>query len=183
MKVERGRLDGVLRIQLNVHRDRRGFFVERFNAAAFTCHGLPSSYCQDNHSHSVPRTLRGLHFQTNPPQGKLIGVISGEIWDVIVDLRPQSPTFGQHASTELKGDDGRLLWVPSGFAHGFCVVGDAPAEVVYKVDAPYEPAAEGGILWCDPDLGIKWPVQDPILSVKDQQLPTFEMYRQLPAAW
>jgi dTDP-4-dehydrorhamnose 3,5-epimerase len=183
VNVEPGPLAGVLRIQLKVYRDHRGFFLERFNDAAFRRHGIPSSYCQDNHSHSVPRTLRGLHFQTHPPQGKLVGVMCGHIWDVIVDLRTESPTFGQHASTELKGDDGQLLWIPPGFAHGFCVVGDRPADVLYKVDTPYEPSTEGGVLWCDPDLAIKWPVQDPILSAKDQQLPTFARYRQAPTPW
>jgi dTDP-4-dehydrorhamnose 3,5-epimerase len=180
VKVEHGPFEGVLRVELDVYRDRRGFFVERFNEAAFKRHGVPSSFCQDNHSHSVPRTLRGLHFQTNPSQGKLVGVIRGHIWDVIVDLRPESPTFGQHAVAELTGDGGHLLWIPGGFAHGFCVIGDAPAEVLYKVDTPYEPSAERGILWSDPDLAIQWPVTNPIVSAKDQQLPTFARYSEAP---
>lgn len=183
MIVEHGPLRGVLRVQLTVYRDNRGFFIERFNEATFRRQGLPASYCQDNHSHSIARTLRGLHYQTNPPQGKLVGVVRGHIWDVIVDLRSQSPTFGQHAATELRGDDGQLLWIPGGFAHGFCVVGDGPAEVLYKVDSPYDSSKEGGILWSDPDLAIEWPIADPIISPKDRQLPTFAQYRDAPLAW
>jgi dTDP-4-dehydrorhamnose 3,5-epimerase len=183
VKVERGPLDGLLVVKLDVYRDERGFFVERYNEATFRQHGIPTSYCQDNHSHSIPGTLRGLHFQRHPAQGKLVGVVHGRILDVAVDLRPQSLTFGQHLATELTGEGGQLLWIPAGFAHGFCVLGDSPAEVLYKVDAPYDPAGEGGILWSDPDLAIDWPTRNPIVSFKDQQLASFARYRQAPDSW
>jgi dTDP-4-dehydrorhamnose 3,5-epimerase len=180
VKVERGAFDGLLLVTLDVYRDHRGFFVERYNEATFRQHRIPTSFCQDNHSHSVPGTLRGLHYQTSPPQGKLVGVVRGRIWDVVVDLRPQSSTYGQHLATELSGEGGQLLWIPAGFAHGFCVLGDEPAEVLYKVDAPYDPAGEGGILWSDPDLAIAWPTPDPIVSAKDRQLASFAQYREAP---
>jgi dTDP-4-dehydrorhamnose 3,5-epimerase len=175
-------LDGLLLIQLTVHGDSRGFFVERYNESRFTALGLPA-FCQDNHSRSAPGTLRGLHYQVSPPQGKLVGVIRGAIWDVVVDIRPQSSTYGQLMGLELNDRDGYLLWVPPGFAHGFCVIGSEPADVIYKVDADYSPATEGGILWSDPELAIQWPVVDPIISAKDQRLPAFEQYRTNPPAW
>jgi dTDP-4-dehydrorhamnose 3,5-epimerase len=175
-------LDGLLLIQLEMRIDVRGFFVERYNESRFTDLGLPR-FCQDNHSRSAPRTLRGLHYQVRPPQGKLVGVIRGQIWDVVVDVRPGSSTYGQSLSLELNDRDGRLLWVPPGFAHGFCVTGTEPADVLYKVDADYCPSTEGGILWSDPELAIQWPVTDPIISAKDMKLQTFERYRADPPAW
>jgi dTDP-4-dehydrorhamnose 3,5-epimerase len=183
MTVVRERLDGVLTVQLQRFDDARGFFMERYNGARFSQAGLPATFCQDNHSRSAPRVIRGLHFQTDPPQGKLVGVIRGRIWDVVVDIRPHSDTYGCHLATELNGEDGRLLWIPAGMAHGFCVLGDEPADVVYKVDQPYNRQAEGGILWCDPELGIPWPVGDPIVSDRDRQLQTFAEYRKHPPAW
>jgi dTDP-4-dehydrorhamnose 3,5-epimerase len=175
-------LAGLLLIELEVHTDQRGFFIERYNEARFEQSGLPR-FCQDNHSRSVPGTLRGLHYQVRPAQGKLVGVIRGAIWDVAVDIRPASPTYGQHLGTELNDRDGRLLWIPSGFAHGFCVVGSEPADVIYKVDAPYVPTTEGGIIWSDPDLAIAWPVSQPNVSDKDRHLPSFRAYQSNPAAW
>jgi len=175
-------LDGLLLIQLDVRHDARGFFIERYNQNRFTDLGLPT-FCQDNHSRSVPRTIRGLHYQVRPAQGKLVGVIRGTIWDVVVDIRPHSPTYGQTTSLELNDRDGYLLWVPPGFAHGFCVTGDEPADVVYKVDSHYEPSTEGGIVWSDPELAVQWPVADPIISDKDQQLQTFGQYRAHPPPW
>jgi dTDP-4-dehydrorhamnose 3,5-epimerase len=175
-------LPGLLLIQLQVHRDQRGFFIERYNEARFEMSGLPR-FCQDNHSRSVPGTLRGLHYQLRPAQGKLVGVIRGAIWDVVVDIRPESPTYGQHLATELNDHDGRLLWIPAGFAHGFCVVGSEPADVIYKVDAPYDPTTEGGIVWSDPDLAIRWPVSQPMVSEKDRNLPSLSAYRKNLPRW
>ncbi len=182
VKVSALSLPGILSIELRVHTDQRGFFVERYNEARFEQCGLPR-FCQDNHSRSVPGTLRGLHYQARPAQGKLVGVIRGAIWDVVVDIRPGSPTYGRHLATELTDYDGRLLWIPAGFAHGFCVVGSEPADVIYKVDAPYEPTTEGGIVWSDPDLAIPWPVSQPTVSDKDRNLPSFSAYRQNPPRW
>ena len=182
MKVSPLSLPGIVLIELQVHTDRRGFFVERYNEARFERYGLPR-FCQDNHSRSEAGTLRGLHYQVRPAQGKLVGVIRGAIWDVVVDIRPGSPTYGRHLATELRDCDGRLLWIPAGFAHGFCVVGSEAADVIYKVDAPYEPTTEGGIVWSDPVLAIPWPVLRPTVSDKDRNLPSFSAYRQNPASW
>jgi dTDP-4-dehydrorhamnose 3,5-epimerase len=124
--------------------------------------------------------LRGLHYQTAPAQGKLVGVVRGRIWDVVVDIRPSSPTYGRHSAVELTDLNGRLLWIPAGFAHGFCVLGDEPADVLYKVDALYNPASEGGIRWDDPELGIAWPIERPVISARDQKLPSFAEYRHAP---
>jgi dTDP-4-dehydrorhamnose 3,5-epimerase len=177
MQIVRERLDGVMTIELQQFADDRGFFIERFNERRFLEAGLPATFCQDNHSRSVPGVIRGLHFQTNPAQGKLVGVIRGRIWDVLVDIRPHSPTFGEHLATELNDSNGRLLWIPPGLAHGFCVLGDEPADVLYKVDQPYNRETEGGILWCDEELAIPWPVRNPIVSDRDRRLPSFAEYR------
>jgi dTDP-4-dehydrorhamnose 3,5-epimerase len=168
-------LEGLLLIELKIWRDERGFFVERFQAAAFQALGLPSAFVQDNHSRSLPGVLRGLHYQ--PGQGKLVGVVRGRVWDVAVDIRPTSQTFGQHAACELTDTNGRLLWIPNGFAHGFCVLGDEPADMLYKVDAPYDPAAESGLQWADQDLSIAWPVETPAVSARDQRLSSFAQFR------
>jgi dTDP-4-dehydrorhamnose 3,5-epimerase len=173
VNVIRERLAGLLTVELDCFADNRGFFVERFSERRFAEAGLPTSFCQDNHSRSAPGVVRGLHFQTDPAQGKLVGVVRGRIWDVVVDIRPDSPTFGEHLGAELSDVNSRLLWIPAGFAHGFCVIGDEPADVLYKVDNPYLSASESGILWSDPDLGIDWPVLDPIVSARDRQLPSF----------
>jgi dTDP-4-dehydrorhamnose 3,5-epimerase len=182
VKVSPLSLAGIVLIELRVYTDQRGFFVERYNEARFEQCGFPR-FCQDNHSRSVPGTLRGLHYQVRPAQGKLVGVIRGAIWDVVVDIRPGSPTYGRYLATELDDQNGRLLWVPGGFAHGFCVVGSQPADVIYKVDAPYEPTTEGGIVWSDPDLAIPWPVSQPTVSDRDRNLPSFGAYRQRPPLW
>ena len=180
MEVTPWRLPGLLLVKLRVQRDARGFFVERFQSEKLSKHGLPPHFPQDNHSHSLPGVLRGLHFQGEPAQGKLIGVIRGNIWDVVVDLRAASPTFGQSAGLELSEANALQLWVPAGFAHGFCVLGRAPADVLYKVDAPYNPAGEGGIQWADRDLAIPWPLDKPILSSRDNELGSFAAYRDRP---
>lgn len=181
MKVTSLPLQGLQLIELQVFNDSRGFFVERFNLKKFSDLGLPTEFVQDNHSRSVPGVIRGLHYQTNPTQSKLVGAIRGKIWDVAVDLRPDSPTFGKHHSVELSDSNGKLLWIPAGFAHGFCVIGDEPADVMYKVDNLYSPTGDGGIRWNDPELRIPWPVKNPIVSDKDQKLQSFAEYRAKPS--
>jgi dTDP-4-dehydrorhamnose 3,5-epimerase len=183
MNVVHERIPGIITIQLRTFADERGFFVERFNARTFRDAGLPGEFAQDNHSRSRPGVVRGLHYQTDPAQGKLVGVIRGRIWDVVVDIRPGSPTFGEQFAIELDGENGRLIWIPPGCAHGFCVLGDEPADVFYKVDQPYNKDTEGGILWNDPELAVPWPVAEPIVSARDRELQTFADYRQAPPAW
>ncbi|HEX7316861.1 MAG TPA: dTDP-4-dehydrorhamnose 3,5-epimerase [Pyrinomonadaceae bacterium] len=183
MKVTRLELDGLILVEISIRGDERGFFAERFKHSAFRELGLPCDFRQDNHSRSAPGVLRGLHYQSNPPQGKLVGVTRGRIWDVAVDIRPHSKTFGRSHHLELSDVNGRLLWIPPGFAHGFCVVGDEPADVYYKVDQDYNPAGEGGILWSDPELAIPWPIGDPVVSIKDGALQDFAEYRARPAEW
>lgn len=183
MNVVHEPIAGVLTIQLRAFADERGFFIERFSARAFRAAGIPTDFCQDNHSRSLPGVIRGLHYQTDPAQGKLVGVVRGRIWDVAVDVRPGSPTFGTHVDVELSDENGRLIWIPPGVAHGFCVLGAEPADVVYKVDQPYNKESEGGILWCDRELAIAWPVAEPIVSARDRMLQTFAEYRSSPPAW
>ncbi|HKC66021.1 MAG TPA: dTDP-4-dehydrorhamnose 3,5-epimerase [Pyrinomonadaceae bacterium] len=165
--------EGLLLVELDIYRDSRGFFLERYNQEQFREHGLRFDFVQDNHSRSAPGVLRGLHYQHDPPQGKLGGVTRGAIWDVVVDVRPDSETFKQNFAMELSDMNGRLLWIPKGFAHGFCVLGDEPADVLYKATAPYNPVGEKGIFWADEDLAIKWPIRNPIISEKDKHLPSF----------
>jgi dTDP-4-dehydrorhamnose 3,5-epimerase len=183
MQVVPTKLDGVKIVELKVHGDKRGFFVERFNHDRFKEAGLPTQFAQDNHSRSAPGVLRGLHFQHTPPQGKLVGAVRGRIWDVAVDVRPSSSTFGQHVGVELSDENGKLLWVPAGFAHGFCVLGDEPADVMYKVTATYHPSGELGILWNDPAFAIEWPIKNPTLSARDQALMSFADYKKNPVKW
>ncbi len=176
-------LRGLLLIQLAVHGDRRGFFTERFHLDRFRRLGLPTAFVQDNHSRSAPGVIRGLHYQYAPPQGKLVGVTRGRIWDVAVDIRPGSRTFGGSVSAELSDMNGRLLWIPAGFAHGFCVLGDEPADVLYKVDAPYAQDGEGEIRWNDESLGIEWPVDNPVASERDTGSQSFSEYTAHPPTW
>jgi dTDP-4-dehydrorhamnose 3,5-epimerase len=177
MEIEQTDLPGIVLVRSKVYRDERGFFSERYHAERCAELGLPTRFVQDNHSRSLPGVLRGLHFQTDPPQGKFIGVMRGRIWDVAVDLRAGSPTFGRSVGIELTGDSGVLVWIPPGFAHGFCTLGDEPADVLYKVDAPYRPQGEAGIHWADPELAIAWPVREPIVSARDSKLGSFADYR------
>ena len=183
MKVTPLGLAGVLLVELVVHQDDRGFFVERFQIERFREQGLPTQFAQDNHSRSKPGVLRGLHYQHTPPQGKLVGVLRGRIFDFAVDIRPDSPTFGQHVGIELSDLNGKLLWIPAGFAHGFCVLGEEPADVLYRADALYGPRGEGGIAWNDPDLAVPWPISDPIVSDRDRSMQSFAEYRVSPAPW
>lgn len=154
--------------------DNRGFFMELYQYDAFAESGITCRFVQDNFSHSIKGVLRGLHYQTKPDaQGKLVYAITGEIFDVAVDIRQGSPTFGQWVGETLSEDNGRLLWVPPGFAHGFLVMSDQ-AKVAYKVTANYSPECDAGIRWNDPVIGIDWPMENPILSVKDAGLPTLQ---------
>jgi len=177
MRIDSTELEGLKVIQLDIWKDNRGFFLERFNLEKFQAAGLSVEFVQDNHSRSLPRVLRGLHYQLNPAQGKLVGVLRGRVWDIAVDLRPNSRTYGQSFGIELSDENARLLWIPVGFAHGFCVLGDEPADVLYKVDAVYNPKSEGGIRWDDPALLIQWPISNPIISARDQGLPSFSGFR------
>ncbi len=163
-------------IPLALHRDNRGFFVERYHADKFAGLGLKEKFVQDNHSRSNPGVLRGLHAQFDPPQGKLVGVMRGRIWDVAVDARPKSPTFGQHHALELTDENGLLFWIPAGFLHGFCVLGDEPADVFYKVSGVYKPGGEIGIRYDDPELNIPWPIKNPIISERDKGLMSWVEY-------
>ena len=171
MKIIDTKIKEVKIIQLDIYPDDRGFFVERFNAEKFAKLGLPLDFVQDNHSRSKPRVLRGLHYQENPSQGKLVGCLKGKIQDIAVDIRKNSPTYLQYVSVELSGDNGKLLWIPQGFAHGFCVLGEEEADVFYKVDNLYNPAGDKGIIWNDPKINIAWQIKEPILSEKDKLLP------------
>jgi dTDP-4-dehydrorhamnose 3,5-epimerase len=176
-------IEGLKIIQLQVHGDTRGFFVERFHVKRFADAGLPHIFLQDNHSRSAPGILRGLHYQYAPPQGKLVGVTRGRVWDVAVDIRPRSATFGKYHGIELSDDNGMLYWIPPGFAHGFCVLGDEPADMLYKVTSVYNAVGEGGINFEDKELGIDWPVENPLVSDRDRKLPSFADYRKALPEW
>ena len=167
-------------IQLKKYHDERGFFVERYNQKIFADLNLPINYFQDNHSFSLAGVVRGLHYQSNPPQLKLVGCLRGKILDVAVDIRKNSPTFGKYFATELSHENCRLLLIPAGFAHGFSVIDNNGADVFYKVDSPYNQASEGGIIFDDPTLNIDWQVKSPIVSSKDKALPTFAQYSKNP---
>lgn len=173
MRVIETELPGVVIIEPKVFGDARGFFKETFHARRYADAGIPCeglSFVQDNHSRSGRGVLRGLHFQLNHPQGKLVSVASGVVFDVAADVRPGSPTFGQWVGVELSAENHRQLWVPPGYAHGFCVLSDF-ADFQYKCTDLYHPEDEGGIVWSDPDLAIEWPVSEPLVSDKDQKLP------------
>jgi dTDP-4-dehydrorhamnose 3,5-epimerase len=161
---------GVLLIELDVRRDPRGFFVETYHAEKFCALGITDRFVQDNHSRSVRGTIRGLHLQVGRLQAKLIRVVEGEIFDVAVDVRRGSPTFGRWTGSTLSAERFTLCYVPAGFAHGFAVTSDV-AQVEYKCSEVYDPRSEIGIAWDDPAIGIGWPLTDPILSAKDQANP------------
>ena len=174
MKIEPYEIPGLFLVTLMIHRDDRGFFCERYNQRDFDREfarlgATPPRFVQDNHSRSAAHVLRGLHAQRDPGQAKLVGAIRGKIWDVAVDLRKGSPTYGKHASVELDGESGKLLYIPGGFAHGFCVLSAEGADVLYKVDQHYDPLKEMGIAWNDPELNLPWPIQAPLLSGRDQK--------------
>lgn len=166
-------LEGVWVIEPAVFADDRGFFLESYHKQKFAEHGITEEFVQDNHSFSKKNVVRGLHFQ-HPPyaQSKLVRVIQGEVFDVAVDIRPQSPTFGKWFGVHLSAENKKMLYIPVGFAHGFCVVSET-ADFTYKCGAPYNQQADGGIFWNDPAIGIEWPVtpDSALLSEKDIQLP------------
>jgi dTDP-4-dehydrorhamnose 3,5-epimerase len=163
-------IPGVVVVEPHVHRDQRGFFLETYHAAKYREGGIAESFVQDNHSYSTRGTLRGLHAQNPNPQGKLLRVVEGEIFDVAVDARLGSPTYGRYVAVVLSAENQKQFYVPPGLLHGFLVTSDV-AQVEYKCTDVYRSDAEVGVIWNDPDLGIPWPVDEPILSAKDASAP------------
>ena len=173
MKFQPTAIPDVILVEPAVFRDDRGFFLETWHERKFRDGGLPAAFVQDNHSFSQRGTLRGLHAQLRQPQGKLVRAVQGEIFDVAVDIRPDSPTFGRWVGEILSGENFRQLWVPPGFAHGFCVLSET-AHVQYKCTDFYVREDEIGIVWNDPGIGIDWPLDEPLLSPKDRDAPRLE---------
>ena len=171
MKVINTCLSGVLILEPEVFGDRRGFFKESFNAKRYREVGIDLLFVQDNCSRSQRGVLRGLHFQKSRPQGKLVSCTAGCVYDVAVDIDPSSSTFGQYVGVELSDENHRQLWIPPGYAHGFCVL-SASADFHYKCTDFYDPNDEGGLLWSDSSVAIDWPITNPSLSSKDRNLPT-----------
>jgi len=166
MKITHTNLPGLLIIEPRIFADGRGFFFESYHKERYGQYGISNEFVQDNLSYSVKNTLRGLHYQNPHVQAKLVQVLSGEVFDVAVDIRVGSPTFGQWEGVTLSSENKKQFYLPRGFAHGFCVLSDT-AIFSYKCDDLYAPDCEGGILWSDPDLNIDWPVKEPLLSNKD----------------
>ena len=174
MEIINTQLSDVKLIQLRRHSDERGWFAETFQARNYSAAGIPTNFVQENQSSSSRGVLRGLHYQLGEPQGKLVRVLSGHIWDVAVDLRESSQDFGKWAGFHLRAEELQLLWIPEGFAHGFLVLSDS-ANVIYKTTSFYFPEGERCIRWDDPTLGIKWPIElgTPIVSSKDASGSSF----------
>ncbi|MHC4727583.1 MAG: dTDP-4-dehydrorhamnose 3,5-epimerase [Planctomycetota bacterium] len=170
MNVKETKMPGVLLLEPDVFSDDRGFFLETWHSMRYEDAGIKGSFVQDNVSFSKKGVLRGLHFQYPQSQGKLVQVLSGEVVDVAVDIRKDSPTFGQSISEILSDENHRQMYIPSGFAHGYCVTSET-AVFSYKCTDFYNPASEGGIIWNDPDINIDWPVKQPVLSLKDASFP------------
>jgi dTDP-4-dehydrorhamnose 3,5-epimerase len=170
MKINTTPIDGLLVLEPDVFRDERGFFLETFHEQKYESFGIESKFVQDNLSFSSKGILRGLHFQYRHPQAKLVQVLSGEVFDVAVDIRTGSSTFGKWFGIRLSQDNLYQMFIPEGFAHGYCVVSET-ALFAYKCTDFYSPSDEGGLLWSDPGVGIEWPVSDPVLSQKDSRLP------------
>jgi dTDP-4-dehydrorhamnose 3,5-epimerase len=167
-------------LEATAYGDERGFLVESFREDVWAEHGVIGPFVQDNHSRSAMDILRGLHFQTSPGQAKLVRCVRGAIWDVAVDLRRDSPTYRRWEGVELSDENHRQLFVPVGFAHGFCVLSDV-ADVAYKLTSLYAPDTEAGIRWDDPSVGVEWPVSDPLLSERDKVAPLLaEVENELP---
>ena len=166
-------------LEPRVFTDERGFFMETFHAGQFREAGIDAIFVQDNHSRSVRGVLRGLHYQEPNPQGKLVRCTKGALFDVAVDVRVGSPHFGKWAAVELTEENKRMLWVPPGFAHGFCATADV-SDLVYKVTSPYDAKNDRAILWDDPDLRIAWPIRKPLLSPKDAAAPRLKDAKVLP---
>jgi dTDP-4-dehydrorhamnose 3,5-epimerase len=173
MEIEATPIEGVWIVTPRVFQDPRGFSMETFQRERFEAAGLPGDFVQDNLSYSNRNTLRGLHFQNPAGQAKLVQAIQGEIFDVAVDIRVGSPTFGQWFGLRLSGTNNRQMYIAEGLAHGFCVLSET-AHVTYKCTDYYAPAHEGGILWSDPEIGIDWPVDNPLLSEKDRTYPRLQ---------
>ena len=170
MNIIQASLKGLLILEPQVFEDSRGFLLETYRQVRFKESGIDHLFVQDNLSFSVRGTLRGLHFQVNFPQAKLVQAITGEIFDVTVDIRPNSPTFSKWTGILLSEQNRRQVFIPEGFAHGFCVLSNT-AHFLYKCSDFFNPYDEGGIVWSDPTIGIEWPIEDPVLSEKDKQLP------------
>jgi dTDP-4-dehydrorhamnose 3,5-epimerase len=182
MEVATAALPGMLIIQPTVHRDHRGFFLETYQERRYRAAGIAERFVQDNHSRSLRGTLRGLHAQVRNPQGKLVRAVEGEIFDVAVDLRLDSPTLGQWAGVHLRDAEFTQCYIPAGLAHGFCVLSEA-AQVEYKCTAFYDPDSELSLLWNDTEVGIQWPVAEPTLSEKDRNgLPLRALLERLRAS-
>ena len=171
--VEESELEGVLLIQPAIYSDPRGRFFESFQKERYKEIGIKEEFVQDNQSVSLKNTIRGLHYRVSPEQAKLVRVIKGEVFDVVVDIRSQSPTFGQWRGYTLSDSNYRQIYIPVGFAHGFCVLSET-AEFLYKVSEYYSAEKEKGIMWNDRDIGIKWPTSKPILSEKDKTNPALK---------
>ncbi len=165
-------IEGPLIIAPKIFKDRRGFFMETYNRQKYASAGITDTFVQDNLSYSLKNTIRGLHFQIRYSQAKLVQAVSGEVFDVAVDLRPGSATFGKWTGARLSDTNGRQMYIPKGFAHGFCVLSEF-ALFHYKCSEFYAPDDEGGIIWSDQEIGIKWPVENPVISEKDKQYPNF----------
>ena len=176
MNVVETQLPGVLIIEPNVFGDHRGFFKETFQIERYQEAGIDLPFVQDNHSRSQRGVLRGLHLQKSRSQGKLVSCSVGAVFDVAVDVGPDSPTFGTYVGVELSAENHRQLWIPPGYAHGFCVLSET-ADFQYKCTNLYFPEDEGGLIWNDPEVGIEWPVETPSLSEKDLSLPTLDQIR------
>ncbi len=170
MNIIQTKIQDLIIIEPKVFGDSRGFFYETFNVKRYQDVGIKAEFVQDNRSRSARNVLRGLHFQKTKPQGKLVTVTQGEVYDVAVDLRLDSATFGQYEAVILNGDNKLQFYIPPGFAHGFCVLSET-ADFQYKCTDYYDPSDEGGLLWNDPQLNIEWPLSNPLLSAKDAELP------------
>jgi dTDP-4-dehydrorhamnose 3,5-epimerase len=180
LNISETRLPGVLLIEPKVFGDGRGFFMETYRADTFRDFGIADTFVQDNHSRSARGVLRGLHYQEPNAQGKLVRCTRGAIFDVAVDIRRGSPSFGRWFGLELSDANKRMLWIPPGFAHGFCALEDG-SDLVYKCTSLYDAASDRAILWNDPAIGIEWPIAEPLLSAKDANAPRLAEAAPLPA--
>lgn len=173
MRVHETKIPGMVLIDLDVFKDSRGSFLESYQKERYKEHGIDVPFVQDNHSHSTKNVLRGMHYQINQPQGHLVYVVKGEVFDVGVDLRRDLPTFGQWLGFRLSESRPQQLFLPAGVAHGFCTLSDT-ADILYKCTDYFDPEDEGGLLWNDPDLGIDWPVDQPIIHNRDSKFPVLK---------
>lgn len=170
-RFDRLQIPDIILIEAKRFPDHRGFFMETYKRSEFAAYGIPQTFVQSNWSHSVRGVLRGLHYQKHPQaQGKLVTVLTGQIFDVAVDIRRGSPTYGRWVGEVLSAENGRMLYVPEGFAHGFCVLSQE-TDVLYMITGEYARELERGIVWNDPEIGVQWPITDPVLSARDAQLP------------